>query len=101
MDQRSHALRVGPIHRSEPGEEPYPEVMNRGAIEEMAALNEVAARYAEGRRCCDRAIAVCRRYPDVAGIPARQVKALLHAPVDTSPEPAGHAGLGMTHNFLR
>jgi 3',5'-cyclic-AMP phosphodiesterase len=28
----------GPIQRSEPGDEPYPEVMNRGAIGEMLAL---------------------------------------------------------------
>ncbi|HET6810054.1 MAG TPA: metallophosphoesterase [Acidimicrobiales bacterium] len=32
-------LPVGPVLRSEPGEDPYPEVMNRGAAEEIAALD--------------------------------------------------------------
>ena len=32
----------GPVFRSEPGEDPYPEVMNRGAIEEIAALDPAA-----------------------------------------------------------
>jgi 3',5'-cyclic AMP phosphodiesterase CpdA len=32
----------GPVFRSEPGEDPYPEVMNRGAIEEISALDPVA-----------------------------------------------------------
>jgi predicted phosphodiesterase len=32
-------LDVGPIFRSEPGADPYPEVMNRGAIQEMTALD--------------------------------------------------------------
>src|SRR3954471_24218333 len=27
---------LGPIHRAEPGEEPYPEVMNRGAVADIA-----------------------------------------------------------------
>jgi predicted phosphodiesterase len=31
-------LEVGPVFRSEPGEPPYPEVMNRAAIDEMAAI---------------------------------------------------------------
>ncbi|MDP1806748.1 MAG: metallophosphoesterase, partial [Acidimicrobiales bacterium] len=31
-------LEVGPVFRSEPGEPPYPEVMNRAAIEEMSAI---------------------------------------------------------------
>lgn len=30
---------VGEVFRSEPGADPYPEVMNRGAVEEMAALD--------------------------------------------------------------
>jgi 3',5'-cyclic-AMP phosphodiesterase len=30
---------AGPIFRSEPGEDPYPEVMNRGAVEEIAAVS--------------------------------------------------------------
>lgn len=30
---------VGPTFRSGPGEEPYPEVMNRGAVAEMAAID--------------------------------------------------------------
>ncbi len=30
---------TGPVFRSEPGADPYPEVMNRGAIAEMAALD--------------------------------------------------------------
>jgi predicted phosphodiesterase len=30
---------VGEVFRSEPGEEPYPEVMNRGAVAEMRALD--------------------------------------------------------------
>ena len=29
----------GPVFRAEPGDPPYPEVMNRGAIEEMAAID--------------------------------------------------------------
>jgi Icc protein len=32
-------LDIGPVFRSEPGADPYPEVMNRGAIEEMAAID--------------------------------------------------------------
>ena len=32
-------LDVGPVFRSEPGAPPYPEVMNRGAIAEMAAID--------------------------------------------------------------
>jgi 3',5'-cyclic AMP phosphodiesterase CpdA len=32
----------GPVFRSEPGEDPYPEVMNRGAIEEITALDPAA-----------------------------------------------------------
>ena len=31
-------LETGPVFRSEPGADPYPEVMNRGAIAEMAAI---------------------------------------------------------------
>lgn len=30
---------TGDVFRSDPGEDPYPEVMNRGAVEEMAALD--------------------------------------------------------------
>ncbi len=33
---------LGPVFRSEPGEDPYPEVMNRGAIEEISALDPAA-----------------------------------------------------------
>lgn len=29
---------IGPIHRSAPGAEPYPEVMNRGAVADIAAI---------------------------------------------------------------
>jgi 3',5'-cyclic AMP phosphodiesterase CpdA len=29
---------VGPILRSEPGEDPYPEIMNRGAVDEIAGI---------------------------------------------------------------
>jgi predicted phosphodiesterase len=32
-------LDIGPVFRSAPGEDPYPEVMNRGAIAEMQALD--------------------------------------------------------------
>ena len=32
-------LETGPVYRSDPGADPYPEVMNRGAIEEMAAAD--------------------------------------------------------------
>ena len=32
-------LELGPTFRAEPGEDPYPEVMNRGAIEEIQALD--------------------------------------------------------------
>ena len=32
-------LDTGPVFRAEPGADPYPEVMNRGAIEEMAAID--------------------------------------------------------------
>ena len=32
----------GPIQRAMPGDEPYPEVMNRGAVAEMAAINPAA-----------------------------------------------------------
>ena len=31
-------LEMGPVFMSEPGEDPYPEVMNRGAVEEIAAI---------------------------------------------------------------
>src|SRR5581483_257670 len=30
---------LGPVFRVEPGEDPYPEVMNRGAIADMAAID--------------------------------------------------------------
>jgi predicted phosphodiesterase len=33
---------VGPVFRSEPGEEPFPEVMNRGAIAEIGAIDPLA-----------------------------------------------------------
>lgn len=33
---------LGPVFRSEPGDDPYPEVMNRGAIEEISALDPAA-----------------------------------------------------------
>ncbi|HEY7939423.1 MAG TPA: metallophosphoesterase, partial [Acidimicrobiales bacterium] len=32
-------LDIGPIFRSEPGTEPYPELMNRGAVDEMLAVD--------------------------------------------------------------
>ena len=32
-------LDIGPVFRSQPGDDPYPEVMNRGAIAEISALN--------------------------------------------------------------
>ena len=35
-------LEMGPIRRSAPGAEPYPEVMNRAAVAEMAAIDPVA-----------------------------------------------------------
>ncbi len=35
-------LEIGPIRRSRPGEEPYPEVMNRSAVEEIAAVDPSA-----------------------------------------------------------
>ncbi len=35
-------LEQGPIRRSAPGAEPYPEVMNRAAVAEMAAINPAA-----------------------------------------------------------
>ena len=31
-------LDLGPIYRAEPGDEPYPEVMNRGAVADIAAI---------------------------------------------------------------
>ena len=34
-------LDIGPVFSSEPGEDPYPEVMNRGAVAEMQALDPV------------------------------------------------------------
>ena len=34
-----NGLDLGPVFTVEPGEEPYPEMMNRGAIEEMAAID--------------------------------------------------------------
>lgn len=33
---------IGPVMRSAPGEEPYPELMNRGAVEEIAKLDPAA-----------------------------------------------------------
>jgi 3',5'-cyclic AMP phosphodiesterase CpdA len=33
---------IGPVFRSEPGEDPYPEVMNRGAIEDITKLDPAA-----------------------------------------------------------
>ena len=33
---------VGPVFRSEPGDEPFPEIMNRGAVAEMVALDPSA-----------------------------------------------------------
>lgn len=33
---------IGPVFRSEPGEDPYPEVMNRGAVAEMVAREPTA-----------------------------------------------------------
>ncbi|MGA9278363.1 metallophosphoesterase family protein [Ilumatobacter sp.] len=35
-------LEMGPIRRAEPGAEPYPEVMNRGAAHEISAIDPVA-----------------------------------------------------------
>lgn len=35
-------LDLGPIRRSAPGAEPYPEVMNRAAVDEMLALDPIA-----------------------------------------------------------
>ena len=35
-------LTEGPIRRGEPGAEPYPEVMNRAAVSEMAAIEPMA-----------------------------------------------------------
>ncbi|WP_433795616.1 tetratricopeptide repeat protein [Actinoplanes sp. CA-252034] len=48
---------------------------------EMAALHEVAGRYAEGRITCDRAIAVCVRYQHAAAIRDPHIKALLQRAV--------------------
>jgi predicted phosphodiesterase len=33
---------VGPVFRSEPGQDPFPEIMNRGAVAEMAAIDPAA-----------------------------------------------------------
>ena len=33
---------VGPVFRSEPGDDPFPEVMNRGAVAEIAAIDPAA-----------------------------------------------------------
>ena len=33
---------VGPVFRTEPGEDPFPEIMNRGAVAEIAALDPAA-----------------------------------------------------------
>ncbi len=33
---------AGPVFRAEPGDDPYPEVMNRGAVAEMAAIDPAA-----------------------------------------------------------
>lgn len=48
---------------------------------EMAALREVAGRYADGVECCRRAVAICASYSDVAGMAARHVKVLLQRAV--------------------
>lgn len=42
----------GPVFRAEPGADPYPEVMNRGAIEEIAAI-EPDAVLVKGDLTCD------------------------------------------------
>jgi len=42
----------GPIQRAEPGESPYPEVMNRAAVAEMLALDPVAV-VVKGDLTCD------------------------------------------------
>jgi len=44
---RIEGLDIGPVLRSEPGEEPYPVTMSRGAVEEIAAI-EPAAVVAKG-----------------------------------------------------
>ncbi|WP_285788721.1 CHAT domain-containing protein [Micromonospora sp. NBRC 101691] len=47
------------------------------AWRELAALREVTRRYDEGLSCCERALAVCRRYPDAPGVAGRHVRALM------------------------
>ncbi|HEY2302884.1 MAG TPA: metallophosphoesterase [Acidimicrobiales bacterium] len=39
---RIDGLDIGPVLRSEPGDDPYPEVMNRAAVEEISALGPAA-----------------------------------------------------------
>lgn len=41
-------MELGPTFSSEPGHDPYPEVMNRGAITEMQALDDLAAVVVKG-----------------------------------------------------
>ncbi|MFI6823262.1 CHAT domain-containing protein [Micromonospora sp. NPDC050187] len=47
------------------------------AWREVAALRELTRRYDEGLSCCERALAVCRRYADAPGVAGRHVRALM------------------------
>lgn len=56
----------GPVFRSEPGEDPYPEVMNAGAVAEIAAI-EPAAVVVKGDLTSDGTVEQYERFLDVYG----------------------------------
>lgn len=56
----------GPIFRSEPGAEPYPQVMNRGAVDEIAAI-EPAAVVVKGDLTAEGSIEEYRQFLDCYG----------------------------------
>jgi 3',5'-cyclic AMP phosphodiesterase CpdA len=51
----------GPVYRSEPGEDPYPEMMNQGAIEEITAI-EPAAVVVKGDLTCNGTVEEYERF---------------------------------------
>jgi predicted phosphodiesterase len=56
----------GPIYRSEPGEEPYPEVMNAGVVHDIVALDPVAV-IAKGDFTTSGTLEEYQRFLDVYG----------------------------------
>ncbi|MDQ7808413.1 CHAT domain-containing protein [Amycolatopsis sp. A133] len=56
-------------------------VSHARAWRELAALREVAATYDEGLAYCERALAVCKSFPDSAGIPRVHVQVVLQQAV--------------------